>query len=279
VKDIDDTKQPLLEHLIELRRRLLWCLVTLVVTFFVCFHFATEIFAVLVQPLLRAGQGKLIYTDIFEAFFTQVKVSLFAAIMVSFPVIATQLWRFVAPGLYAKEKKAFLPFLVMTPFFFAAGACFAYFVAMPWALKFLLSYQGNIGGIQQEALPGVGNYLTFVTRFLFGFGAAFLLPILLMILERAGIVTREQLAKSRRYAIVGAAAVAAVLTPPDVVSMLLLLVPLYGLYEFAILAIRITHWRAARRAARSEAVIAVPQTEEGPEAPPGGGRVGGSGPI
>jgi sec-independent protein translocase protein TatC len=279
VKDIDDTKQPLLEHLIELRRRLLWCLVTLVVTFFVCFHFATEIFAVLVQPLLRAGQGKLIYTDIFEAFFTQVKVSLFAAIMVSFPVIATQLWRFVAPGLYAKEKKAFLPFLVMTPFFFAAGACFAYFVAMPWALKFLLSYQGNIGGIQQEALPGVGNYLTFVTRFLFGFGAAFLLPILLMILERAGIVTREQLAKSRRYAIVGAAAVAAVLTPPDVVSMLLLLVPLYGLYEFAILAIRITHWRAARRAARSEAVVAVPQTEEGPEAPPGGGRVGGSGPI
>jgi sec-independent protein translocase protein TatC len=279
VKDIDDTKQPLLEHLIELRRRLLWCLVTLVVTFFVCFHFATDIFAVLVQPLLRAGQGKLIYTDIFEAFFTQVKVSLFAAIMVSFPVIATQLWRFVAPGLYAKEKKAFLPFLVMTPFFFAAGACFAYFVAMPWALKFLLSYQGNIGGIQQEALPGVGNYLTFVTRFLFGFGAAFLLPILLMILERAGIVTREQLAKSRRYAIVGAAAVAAVLTPPDVVSMLLLLVPLYGLYEFAILAIRITHWRAARRAARSEAVVAVPQTEEGPEAPPGGGRVGGSGPI
>ena len=279
MKDIDDTKQPLLEHLIELRRRLLWCLVTLVVTFFVCFHFATEIFAVLVQPLLRAGQGKLIYTDIFEAFFTQVKVSLFAAIMVSFPVIATQLWRFVAPGLYAKEKKAFLPFLVMTPFFFAAGACFAYFVAMPWALKFLLSYQGNIGGIQQEALPGVGNYLTFVTRFLFGFGAAFLLPILLMILERAGIVTREQLAKSRRYAIVGAAAVAAVLTPPDVVSMLLLLVPLYGLYEFAILAIRITHWRAARRAARSEAVVAVPQTEEGPEAPPGGGRVGGSGPI
>jgi sec-independent protein translocase protein TatC len=279
VKDIDDTKQPLLEHLIELRRRLLWCLVTLVVTFFVCFHFATEIFAVLVQPLLRAGQGKLIYTDIFEAFFTQVKVSLFAAIMVSFPVIATQLWRFVAPGLYAKEKKAFLPFLVMTPFFFAAGACFAYFVAMPWALKFLLSYQGNIGGIQQEALPGVGNYLTFVTRFLFGFGAAFLLPILLMILERAGIVTREQLAKSRRYAIVGAAAVAAVLTPPDVVSMLLLLVPLYGLYEFAILAIRITHWRAARRAARSEAVVAVPQTEEGPEAPPGGGGLAVPGPF
>jgi len=279
VKDIDDTKQPLLEHLIELRRRLLWCLATLVVAFFLCFAFAKDIFAILVQPLLRAGQGKLIYTDIFEAFFVQVKVALFAALMLSFPVLATQLWRFIAPGLYAKEKGAFLPFLLLTPLFFATGACFAYFVAMPWALRFLLSYQGDVGGVSQEALPGVGNYLNFVTRFLFGFGAAFLLPILLMILERAGLVTREQLAKSRRYAIVGAAAVAAVLTPPDVVSMLLLLVPLYSLYEIAILAIRITHWRAARKAARSNASISEAQTREGPEAPPGGGRVGGSGPI
>jgi sec-independent protein translocase protein TatC len=279
VKDIDETKQPLLEHLIELRRRLLWCFATLVVTFLICFHFATDIFAVLVQPLLRAGQGKLIYTDIFEAFFVQVKVGLFAALMLSFPVLATQLWRFVAPGLYAKEKNAFLPFLLATPVFFAGGAAFAYFVAMPWALRFLLSYQGDVGGVSQEALPAVGNYLTFVTRFLFGFGAAFLLPILLMILERAGIVTREQLTKSRRYAVVGAAAVAAVLTPPDVVSMLMLLVPLYGLYEFAILAIRITHWRAARKAARSDAAVSEAQSEEGPEAPPGGGRVGGSGPI
>ena len=283
MKDIDDTKQPLLDHLIELRRRLLWCLATLVVAFFVCFHFAPQIYAILVQPLRHAGQGKLIYTDVFEAFFTQVKVGLFAALMVSFPVIATQLWRFVAPGLYAKEKSAFLPFLLATPVFFAAGASFAYFLAMPWALHFLLSYQGNVGGIQQEALPGVGNYLNFVTHFLFGFGAAFLLPILLMILERAGIVTREQLARSRRYAIVGAAVVAGVLTPPDAVSMMMLMVPLYGLYEFAILAIRITHWRAARKAARSGSVasdvVAEPQTEEGPEAPPGGGRVGGSGPI
>jgi sec-independent protein translocase protein TatC len=279
VKDIDDTKQPLLDHLIELRRRLLWCLATLVVTFFICFHFSRQIFAVLVQPLLHAGQGKLIYTDVFEAFFTQVKVAVFAALMVSFPVIATQLWRFIAPGLYAKEKNAFLPFLLATPVYFAAGASFAYFLAMPWALHFLLSYQGDVGGVQQEALPGVGNYLNFVTHFLFGFGAAFLLPILLMILERAGIVTRQQLAKSRRYAIVAAAVVAGVLTPPDAVSMMLLMVPLYGLYEFAILAIRLTHWRAARKAARSGSIVDVPQTEEGPEAPPGGGRVGGSGPI
>ena len=280
MKDLDDTKAPLMEHLIELRRRLLWCIAALAVAFFVCMYFARDIFAVLVQPLLRAGQGKLVYTDIFEAFFAEVKVALFAALMITFPVIATQLWKFVAPGLYAKEKKAFLPFLIMTPFFFAAGASFAYFVAMPWALKFLLGFEGNVGGVSQEALPAVGNYLSFSTRFLFGFGVAFLTPVLLMILERAGIVTREQLAKSRRYAIVVCAVVSAVLTPPDVVSQLLLLVPLYALYEFAIIAIRITHWRAARAAKASASEgDEEPQTYVGPDSPPGGGRVGESGPI
>jgi len=269
-----------MEHLIELRRRLIICIATLAAAFFVCLYFARDIFAVLVQPLLQAGQGKLIYTDIFEAFFAEVKVALFAAAMVTFPFIATQIWKFVAPGLYAKEKKALLPFLIMTPLFFAMGASFAYFVAMPWALHFLLGYQGEIGGIHQEALPAVGNYLAFSTRFLFGFGVAFLTPVLLMILERAGIVTREQLAKSRRYAIVVCAAVSAVLTPPDVVSMLILLVPLYLLYEFAILAIRITHWRAARLAKASASnEDEGPQTNVGPDSPPGGGRVGESGPI
>ncbi len=277
MKDIDDTKAPLLDHLIELRRRLLWSLAVLVVAFGVCFYFAKPIFAVLVQPLLQAGQGKLIFTDIFEAFFVEVKVGLFAALMVCFPVFATQMWKFVAPGLYVKEKRALLPFLLLTPVFFGAGAAFAYFAAMPWALHFLLSFEGQVGGVEQEALPGVGNYLSFATRFLFGFGVAFLLPILLMILERAGLVTREQLANSRRYAIVGAAVVSAVLTPPDVVSQLMLLVPLYLLYELAILAIRITHWRANRAAAKSAKDVG--GKEEGPEAPPGGGRVGGSGPI
>jgi sec-independent protein translocase protein TatC len=277
INDIDESKAPLLDHLIELRRRLLWCVAALLLAFFACLYFAKPIFAVLVQPLLAAGQGKLIYTDIFEAFFVEVKVAFFAALMISFPVLATQIWRFVAPGLYKNEKKAFLPFLVMTPFFFAAGACFAYFVAMPWALKFLLGFEGNVGGVTQEALPAIGNYLSFVTRFLFGFGVAFLLPVLLMVLERAGIVTREQLAKSRRYAVVAAAGVSAVLTPPDVVSMLMMLVPLYALYEFALLSIRLTHWRAARRAALE--TVEEPRTNVGPETPPGGGRVGGSGPI
>ena len=284
MKDIDDSKQPLLEHLIELRRRLLWSLATLGLTFAVCLTQARTIFAFLVQPLLRAGQGKIIYTDIFEAFFVEVKVALFAALMLSFPVIATQIWRFVAPGMYAKEKRAFLPFLLLTPFFFTGGAAFAYFVTMPFALHYLLSYQGNVGGIQQEALPGVGNYLSFVTRFLFGFGVAFLLPILLMILERAGIVTRQQLAKSRRYAIVIVLAVAAVLTPPDAVSMMLLAGPLYALYELAIVAIRITHWRASRKADENDVVHSTdddgsPGEFLGPKSPPGGGRVGDSGPI
>lgn len=279
MKDIDQTKQPLFEHLVELRRRLLVSLATLAAFFFVCLYFAKPIFGVLVQPLLAAGEGRLIYTDVFEAFFVEVKVALFAALMLCFPVFATQIWRFVAPGLYVKEKWALLPFLAMTPIFFAGGACFAYFIAMPWALHFLLGFEGNVGGVHQEALPGVGNYLSFVTRFLFGFGVAFLLPILLMLLERAGIVTREQLASKRRYAIVAAFAAAAVLTPPDAVSQFMLAVPLYALYEFALLAIRLTHWRASRRSTAQNETNREPQTQVGPETPPGGGRVGGSGPM
>ena len=276
--DIEASRAPLIEHLIELRRRLLYSIVVLVVLFFSSLYFSRAIFAFLVQPLIAAGQGKIIYTDIFEAFFAEVKVALFAALMLGFPFFATQMWKFIAPGLYVKEKKALLPFLVLTPFFFVGGAAFAYYVAMPWALHFLLSFQGDIGGIQREALPGVGNYLSFCTRFLFGFGVAFLTPILLMILERAGIVTLQQLTKSRRYAIVASAAVSAVLTPPDAVSMLLLLVPLYSLYELAILAIRVTHWRRSRREAGAGEDGSAGQNE-GPETPPGGGRVGGSGPI
>ena len=284
MKDIDDSKAPLLDHLVELRRRLLWSVAVLAVLFFASLYFATDIFAFLVQPLLAAGEGRIIFTDVFEAFFVEVKVALFTALMLGFPFFAIQLWKFVAPGLYAKEKMALLPFLLLTPVFFIGGAAFAYYLAMPWALHFLLGYQGNVGGVERDALPGIGNYLSFCTRFLFGFGVAFLLPILLMILERAGLVTREQLTKSRRYAIVGAVAIAAVLTPPDAVSQLMLAVPLYALYEFAILAIRLTHWRRSRREARLASKAGTegegePRTNEGPEAPPGGGRVGGSGPI
>ena len=279
MKDIDDTRAPLLEHLVELRRRLLWSVAILVALFFASLYFARPIFAFLVQPRLEAGEGQLIFTDIFEAFFVEVKVALFAALMLGFPFFAIQMWKFVAPGLYAKEKKALLPFLLLTPVFFLAGAAFAYYVAMPWALHFLLGYQGQISEVEVEALPAIGNYLSFSTRFLFGFGVAFLLPILLLILERAGLVSREQLVKGRRYMIVAAFAVAAVLTPPDAISQFMLAIPLYALYEFAILTIRLTHWRAAKRAKAAAGSISDEPKSEGPETPPGGGRVGGSGPI
>ena len=248
MKDIDDTRAPLMEHLIELRKRLLWSCAALAGAFAICLNFAEPIFAFLVQPLLRAGQGKLIYTDIFEAFFVNLKVAFFSAIMLSFPVVATQIWRFIAPGLYSNEKRAFLPFLIMTPVLFTAGASLAYYVAMPIALHFLLGFEGNIGGVEQEALPAIGNYLNFVTKFVFGFGVAFLLPVVLMLLERAGIVTRDQLKAGRRYAIVAAFAIAAVLTPPDVLSQLLLAVPLMLLYELALIAIWFTQRRRAREA-------------------------------
>jgi sec-independent protein translocase protein TatC len=253
VKDIDDTRAPLLDHLIELRRRLLWSVAALAVAFGVCLYFAEPIFAFLVQPLLAAGQGKIIYTDVFEAFFVNLKVAFFASLMVAFPVMATQLWQFVAPGLYRNEKQALFPFLLMTPVLFTAGAALAYYAAMPVALKFLLGFQGDVGGVQQEALPGVGNYLSFVTKFIFGFGVAFLTPVLLMLLERAGIVTRAQLVAGRRYAIVGAFVIAAVLTPPDILSQLLLAIPLVLLYELALIAIWFTERRRTREVASEDA--------------------------
>ena len=252
IDEIDESRAPLLDHLIELRRRLLWSMAALAAAFGICLYFARPIFAILVQPLLRAGQGRLIYTDIFEAFFVELKVAFFAATMLAFPVIANQLWQFIAPGLYKNEKRAFFPFLLLTPILFLGGASLAYFVAMPVALHFLLGYQGNIGGVQQDALPGVGNYLSFVTKFLFGFGVAFLLPVLLMLLETAGLVTRAQLKAGRRYAIVAAFGIAAVLTPPDVVSQLMLAVPLVILYEFALIAIFFTE-RRRKKVADAEA--------------------------
>ena len=249
-EDLDASKAPLLDHLIELRRRLLWSFGTIAVAFGVCLYFARPIFGFLVQPLLAAGQDRLIYTAVFEAFFVEIKVAFFASLMVAFPVLANQLWQFVAPGLYSKEKRAFLPFLLLTPFLFLSGAAMAYYVAMPVALHFLLGYEGNIAGVQQDALPGVGNYLSFVTRFIFGFGIAFLLPVLLMLLERAGIVTRNQLKSGRRYAIVVAFVIAAILTPPDIVSQLLLAIPLVVLYEVSLVAIWFTERRRARAATK-----------------------------
>jgi sec-independent protein translocase protein TatC len=252
--ELANTEAPLLDHLIELRRRLVYCVVALVLTFAGCFYFAKPIFGFLVHPLAAAGQDRLIFTQIFEAFMVQIKVGFFGALMLSFPIIANQLWQFVAPGLYRKEKRALLPFLLATPVLFTGGAAMAYYFAIPVALNFLLGLEGDLGGgVTQEALPAVGNYLDFVMQFIFAFGISFLLPVLLMLLERAGIVTYEQLKSAWRYAVVAAFAIAAVLTPPDIGSQLLLAGPLCGLYFLSLVAIKITRRHREKEAAAEAA--------------------------
>ena len=243
INDIDDSKAPLLDHLIELRSRLLKCVYALVITGAVCFYFSEQLFAILVHPLKEAfgdGGGRLVYTKLYEAFFVQVKIAFFGAFCLSFPIIANQLWAFVAPGLYAKEKKALLPFILATPFLFAMGASLAYFVVMPTAFHFFLEFQGDSSGLSVEALPSADAYLGLVMQFILAFGISFLMPVLLMLLNRAGFVTRAQLIGMRRYMIVAAFVLAAVLTPPDVVSQLMLAIPLLLLYEVTIIAIWFT---------------------------------------
>lgn len=260
--DIDDSKAPLLDHLIELRGRLLKCVYALVISGAICFYFSENLFAFLVQPLKEAfgdGGGRLVYTKLYEAFFVQVKVAIFGAFCLSFPIIANQLWAFVAPGLYTKEKKALLPFILMTPILFLMGASLAYYVVMPTAFHFFLQFQGNSGGLQVEALPSTDAYLTLVMQFILAFGISFLMPVLLMLLNRAGFVSRAQLIGMRRYMIVAAFILAAVLTPPDVVSQLMLAVPLLLLYEITIVAIWFTDRRQAKQKASEEADA--PETE------------------
>ena len=255
MKEIDETRAPLMEHLVELRRRLIRSFAALFAAFGICFYFADRIFAFLTQPLIAGfgeGQGRLVYTKLYEAFFVEVRVAFFAAFFLAFPILANQIWAFVAPGLYAREKKAFLPFLVATPLLFLAGAALAYYVVMPTAIRFFLGYQGQIPGIRQEALPAMGEYLSFVMHFVLAFGIAFLLPVLLMLMERAGLVTRDQLKRGRRYAILVAFVVAAVATPPDVISQFMLAVPLIILYEISLVAI----WFTERRRARDKQVEA-----------------------
>jgi sec-independent protein translocase protein TatC len=255
MKDIDDTKAPLLDHLIELRGRLLKCVWALLITGVLCFYFSDKLFAFLVHPLKEAfgdGGGRLVYTKLYEAFFVQVKIAVFGAFCLSFPIIANQLWAFIAPGLYAKEKRALLPFLIMTPVLFLMGASLAYYVVMPTAFHFFLQYQGNSSGLSVEALPSADAYLTLVMQFILAFGVSFLMPVLLMLLNRAGFVSRAQLIGLRRYMIVGAFILAAVLTPPDIVSQLMLAIPLLLLYEITIVAIWFTDRREAREAAAAE---------------------------
>ena len=249
--EIDASRAPLLEHLVELRRRLLYSAAALVAAFGVALYFARDILTILVRPLRAAGQLVLVNTDVYGGFMVQVKVAFFTAVMVSFPVTANQVWRFVAPGLYRKERRALLPFLLATPVLFAMGASLAYFFVIPPALHFLFSFQGDLGGVTQKAFPDVSSYLKVVMQFLFGFGFAFLLPVLMMLLERAGVVSRKQLVGLRRYAIVANFAVAALLTPPDPWSMLMLAVPLVILYEAGLIGIWFTERGRVKSAERS----------------------------
>lgn len=242
IKDIDETRAPLLDHLVELRSRLVRSVLALAVGFGICLFFADPILGFLIQPLKDAfpeGEGQLIFTRLPELFFVDLKVALFAGFMVSFPVIANQLWAFVAPGLYAREKRAFLPFLIATPVLFLGGASLAYFVVMPTAFRWFLGFGGNAGGMAVEALPAAGDYLDLVMQFILAFGLTFLLPVLLMLLHRAGIVTRAQMAGARRYVIVGIVALAAIVTPPDPGSQIILAIPLLLLFEGALLLMRL----------------------------------------
>ena len=251
IKDIDESQAPLLDHLIELRGRRVRCVFALAVAFAVCLYFADEIYGFLVRPLEAAfppGEGRLIYTQLYEAFFVELKVALFGAFCISFPIIANQLWAFVAPGLYANEKKAFLPFLFATPVLFGAGAALAYFVVMPTAFKWFIGFEGVTGGVPLEALPTAGAYLSLVMQFILAFGISFLLPVLLLLLNRAGLVSRAQLAGARRYVIVGVVALAAIVTPPDPGSQLILAVPLLMLFEGSLLLMRIFE-RGAKKTA------------------------------
>jgi sec-independent protein translocase protein TatC len=227
----DDKPMPLLDHLIELRKRMIYALLGFMLVFFVTFYFAKPIFSFLIQPALADGY-KVIVLDIFEFFFVTVKLSAFVALIVGFPLIAVQIWLFVAPGLYRQEKRAFLPFLIATPFMFYAGCAVMYYVVLPYVINLMLAHYVPP---DIEKTLRASDYLSRILQLVFAFGFAFEVPVLLTLLVRVGIVTTAGLRSKRRFAIVFAFIIAAVLTPPDVVSQLALAVPLLAFYEISIL--------------------------------------------
>lgn len=242
--EINDKEMPLLDHLAELRRRLIWSGVTFIICFVVCYHFSGRIYEFLAAPLAHALEARgerpdMVYTALYEAFFTYVKVAVFAAAFISFPVVAAQIWLFVAPGLYKREKRALLPFLVATPVLFFTGGALAYYVFFPIAWKFFLSFQEHTGDVDITLLARVSDYLNIVMKLIFAFGLSFELPVLLTLLGKVGIVSYAMLKKYRRYAYVGCFIVAAIMAPPDVPSQCIMAGLLIFLFEASLFMVRI----------------------------------------
>jgi len=260
--ELDASKAPLLEHLVELRNRLIWSLSAFVLAFLVCFYFAPYIYEFLAQPLANALEGqpdrRMIATALQETFLTYVKVGAFGALCLAFPFMAAQLWLFIAPGLYRHEKKAFLPFLLATPVMFLIGAAFVYYVLMPMAIHFFLGFEtaGASGVLPIQVEARVSEYLGLVMTLIFAFGMCFQLPILLTLLGRVGIVSSAGLVSARRYAIVAVFVLAAIVTPPDVISQVTLALPLIVLYEVSVFLVRLFERRRARDGASMDTSVA-----------------------